>query len=77
MALSITNVTRLNGGACDHIRVDVNAEGQARTFATSFPELDALIDSLGGEVEAVRALLMLWAAYRRRAGRAVVGVVVA
>lgn len=77
MALSITNVTRDNGPNCDHIVVEVNHEGTTRTFNTSFAEIDALIEQLGGELLAQKALVQLWAAYRRARGRSVLNVVIA
>lgn len=74
MSLSITNIQRIHGPNCQHIIVTVDHEGTSRQFETSFPDVDVLIDQLGGPQEAMKALVMLWAAYRRRNGRAVLNV---
>lgn len=75
MALSITSVTQPTG--CTHRLVTVDHEGTARTFTTTFEELDTLIGQYGSPVEAGKALVMLWAAYQRSQGRAVIGVTIA
>jgi len=72
MALSITSIVRENGSTCDHIVAAVNDEGTSRTFRSSFMDVDKLIDDLGGPLAAKRTLVLLWAAYRRSKGRAVV-----
>lgn len=77
MSLSITSITRHNGPECDHLQVTVNHEGTTRTFDTSFDELDHLIETLGGAVQAQKTLVMLWAAYRRAHSRAVLSTVIA
>lgn len=77
MPISITSVVRVNGPACNHITITVDDEGQSRSFESSFPELDALIDQLGGPLAAKKALVLLWAAYRRSQARVVVGVNIA
>ena len=71
MALSIISVVRISGPQCDHISMTVDDEGTERTFATSFAEVDELIG--GQPLRAKRDLVLLWAAYRRAMGRAVVG----
>ena len=77
MAISITAVQRLNGSACDHLIVTVDHEGTTRTFASSFPEIDGLVEELGGPIQAQKALVLLWAAYRRHHGRSVLNVEIA
>lgn len=77
MPLSITAVDRHNGPTCDHLTVTVNHEGATRTFTTSFGEIDALIEGLGGPIQAQKSLTMLWAAYRRAHSRSVIGVNIA
>lgn len=77
MALSITSVTRANGPTCEHVIVTVNDEGATRSFDSAFSEIDRLIDELGGDVQAKRVLVLLWAGYRRRQARAVTGVDIA
>ena len=77
MALSITSIQRINGPACSHLSSVINHDGTARNFNTSFYEIDALIESLGGEAEAIKVLIQLWMAYRRRQSRTVIGVDIA
>jgi len=76
MALSITSITRKNGPACDHVTVVVNDEGTSRTFHSAFGEIDDLNSHLSA-VEQKRLLVLLWAKYRRAAGRSVLGVEIA
>lgn len=76
MALSITSVTRENGGDCNHLEVTIDHEGTPRTFRTSFGEIDRLLDAMT-PAEQGRLLVLLWAAYRRRMSRSVVGVPIA
>jgi hypothetical protein len=75
MALSITSAARLNGAGCDHITVVANVEGRTVTVQTSFSEIDAIVPDTDAEL--LRMLVFTWAAYRRRVGRAVVGVNIA
>lgn len=76
MPISITAIDRHNGAQCDHITVTVNDEGTTRTFNTGFSEIDSLFDNLT-VIEQKKLLVMLWARYRRAAGRAVIGVNIA
>jgi hypothetical protein len=75
--LKITSVTRENGAACNHVTLVVDHEGVSRTFKSSFPELDALVASLGGPAEAAKTLVLLWAGYRRTQGRTTVNIEIA
>lgn len=74
MALFITSVVRENGATCDHLVVTVNHEGASRTFKTSFGEVDRLLDSFDTPADAAKALVILWASYRRKMGRAILNV---
>ena len=76
MALSITGIQRVNGAQCDHLTVTVDHEGTSRQFTVSFGEIDALLADLSAMEEA-RMLVLFWAAYRRKKGRAVLNVVIA
>jgi hypothetical protein len=75
--ITITGIARKSGPGCDHIVVSVDDEGTPRTIDTSFPEVDALIERLGGPLQAKRDLVLLWAAYRRSQTRVVIGVDIA
>lgn len=75
MALSITSATRQNGAACDHLTVTANVEGRTVTVATSFEEIDAIVPD--SDADLLRMLVFTWAAYRRRVGRAIIGVNIA
>jgi hypothetical protein len=75
MALSITSATRQNGPTCDHLTVTVAVEGRSVTVSTSFAEIDAIVPD--SDADLLRMLVYTWAAYRRRMGRAVVGVNIA
>lgn len=77
MPLSITSVDQnLNGAGCSHIRVNVNHEGVARTFVTSFDQVDRYFDEFS-PAERLQMLVTLWAWYRRAQSRSVVGVTIA
>lgn len=76
MSLSITSAN-LKSGCSSHRQVVVDDEGVSRTFEVTLPQVDALIDELGGSQQAKRMLILLWAAYRRSQGRAITGVTIA
>lgn len=73
MPISITSTARENGPACNHLIVTIDHEGVARTFKTSFAEIDALPMA----VEDLRDFLLRWAKYRRLMGRAILNVEIA
>lgn len=73
MSLSITSITSPTG--CAHRLVVVDQEGVSRERVLSFTEIDDLIDTYPTQLEAMWALVVLWAAYRRKVGRAVSGTI--
>ena len=78
MALRITSVDQnIDGPTCGHINVNVLREVQTGTFTATFAEIDDLVNQLGGQNQADLALVKLWANYRRRQGRQVVGIDIA
>lgn len=76
MSLSITNVQRENGAACNHLTITIDHEGTSRTFKTSFYEIDALLDDLT-PLEQLKMLVVLWAKYRRQQSRTIQNVGIA
>lgn len=76
MSLSITSITRCNGGTGDHIAVAINQEGVTRNFNGSLTEIDEMFNNLS-DLEQLWTLVRLWAKYRRLQGRAVTGVNIA
>jgi len=78
MAITITAVTRDGGSNCQHVTITVNDEGSTRTVKTSYGEIDAFLDErFDSPQEMKKALVLLWARYRRAQGRAVVNVGIA
>jgi len=78
MAITITNITRDGGPNCQHLTIVINDEGSTRTFKTSYGEIDAFLDGhFDSPQEMKKALVLLWARYRRSQGRAVVNVGIA
>jgi len=76
MAIQITSITDgcITGG---HKTLTVNDEGTTRIFNTTLNEVDELIEQLGGNQQAKKVLIMLWAAYRRSQSRTITGVNIA
>lgn len=78
MALRVNSVDQhITGPSCNHIQVNAQREAATGSFITTFAEVDALVNSFGSLAEADRALIMLWANYRRRFGRSIIGVDIA
>ena len=75
--LSVTTINRVHGPLCKHYTVTVNHEGVSREFPVNESDLDALIDSLGGAIDAQKTLVILWLAYRRAMNRTMTGVNIA
>lgn len=75
MSLSISSAT--SPSSCNHLLVTVDQEGTQRQFRMTLAEVDTLLDSFESPAEAFKALVMLWAAYRRKFARTIVGVVIA
>lgn len=72
MPLSITSVT--NPTNCNHRLVTVDQEGTTRQRVFSLQEIDDHLDDRD-PVDVLWELVILWAAYRRKLGRSVIGTI--
>lgn len=70
MAISITNIERVNPNPCNHFRVTVNEDGTTRSTIISRDDLLAALDQFDGGYK--RAILYGWIAYQVRQNNATI-----